>query len=154
MWKKEKKKRWPPPAILTDNIPPLDLDLNFPSGSCLMLLGYWPTWTLQKDFHFYQTEDGFWPDFEYNNSQQLHQSYSFLSANVPGPVICALYASIDPCNGLVPDVSRPLPEAMLFGINEVQGHSSRVNFTVNTPNINHWNHCWNAYHLFQFTNIM
>ena len=56
---KEKKKRWPPPAILTDNIPPLDLDLDFPSGSCLMLLGYWPTWTLQKDFHFYQTEDGF-----------------------------------------------------------------------------------------------
>ena len=149
MWKR-KREKMATTCHLNWQYSSFGFGFGFSIWKLIMLLGYWPTRTLQKDFHFYQTEDGLWPDFEYKNTQQFHQSYSFLSANVEGPVNCALYASIDPGNGLVPDVSGPLPEAMLFGINEVQGHSSRVNFTVNTPNINHWN----AYHLFQFTNIM
>ena len=46
-------------------------------------------------------------------------------------------------NGLLPDGTKPLPEAMLTYHHTVQRHSSEGNFTINTSAINHWNYLEN-----------
>ena len=53
--------------------------------------------TPQTILGFYQTKEGFQPDFadfKHDYTQEFYQSYSFLSANVRGPVSFTVSASI------------------------------------------------------------